>query len=72
MKMRDLFISENKTKPTMKASNLRARSARGAEGVVAAAHLDDHPGGQVDAGAVQSVGLGLLQNSKFITTFSRL
>jgi hypothetical protein len=41
----------------MKASNLRAAGrARGAEGVVAAADLDGHSGGQVDLGAVQCVG----------------
>jgi hypothetical protein len=41
----------------MKASNLRvAGRARGAEGVIAAADLDGHSGGQVDLGAVQCVG----------------
>ena len=46
----------------MKASSLRvARRARGAEGVVAAANLDSHSGGQVDLGAVQFVGMCLLK-----------
>ena len=44
------------------ALNLRvAGSARGAEGVVAAADLDGQSGGQVDLGAVQGVGVSLLQ-----------
>ena len=46
----------------MEPSNLGvAGSARGAEGVVAAANLDGHSGGQVDLGAVQLVGMCLLQ-----------
>ena len=59
----NLFQNDNSRQPTMKASNLRAGSARGAKGVVAAADLDDHSGGQVDAGAVQTVaGAALLLN----------
>jgi len=43
-------------------SNLRiAGSARGAEGVVAAADLDGQSGGQVDLCAVQAVMSDLLQ-----------
>jgi hypothetical protein len=47
--------------------NLRiTRRARGAEGVVAAANLDGHSGGQVDLGAVQFVGMSLLQKGILI------
>jgi hypothetical protein len=41
-------------------SNRKAGVALGTEGAVAAADLNNHPGGQVDAGAVLSV-VGLLQ-----------
>jgi hypothetical protein len=59
-------MSNNREEPTLKASNLRvARRARGAEGVVAAADLDGHSGGQVDFGAIQFIGMSLLQISKF-------
>jgi hypothetical protein len=44
-------------KQNLRCPNLRAAGrARGAEGVVAAANLDGHSGGQVDLGAVQGVG----------------
>jgi hypothetical protein len=47
---------------------LRAARARGAEGGVTAADLDDRPGGQVDAAAVQrrvaSDFVGLLKKLK--------
>jgi len=61
--MRFIFLSDNRNRQTTRAYNLitAARRARGAEGVVAAADLDGHSGWQVDLGAVQLVGMSLLQ-----------
>jgi len=49
-------------KQNLGCQNLRvAGRARGAERIVASADLDGHSGGQVDFGAVQFVGMCLLQ-----------